>query len=266
MPKPTNLYRWATAQTDPGAETTEPTEPEKNQGWINATKPRAGYMNWLQNGAHKWIEWLDAFESTVHTWTATQTMSSAAIQDLTSSGLFTLTNLIVTGSTDLGIVTADGVTGDFVRTLQAAIRHADQTRYLPAPLWSVENNADQTQESPGHLKGGGRFWESDTASGWGATCDLGLKVGDRLKSVAVRILDSSGTSVVMSVWKSEIMNDGALTQVGTTQTSAANATAQTLTVSGLTETVLDGFAYFVKCNAFINHRVYGGKVVHDRIA
>ena len=68
--KPAALPRWA---TDVTAVISEPSSGAKDVGWTSAQSPPASWMNWLQNLAYQWCAWLDAFESTAHTWTATQT-------------------------------------------------------------------------------------------------------------------------------------------------------------------------------------------------
>lgn len=58
MPEPASLPRWATAQTDPEADLTEPNEAKKDDGWLNAEKPAAGYFNWWMNLVYQWIVYL----------------------------------------------------------------------------------------------------------------------------------------------------------------------------------------------------------------
>jgi hypothetical protein len=79
MAKPTNLGIWATN----GGTTVEPLLAEKQAGWLNAKKLPARWLNWWMNVAYLWFVWLDAFESTPHTWTALQTLTKGI--DLTNS-------------------------------------------------------------------------------------------------------------------------------------------------------------------------------------
>lgn len=76
MSKPTNLAVWATGG---GAQIDEPTLLEKQTGWIPAGQPPAEWFNWWMNAVYLWVVWLDAFESTIHTWSAVQTFSSAPV-------------------------------------------------------------------------------------------------------------------------------------------------------------------------------------------
>lgn len=79
MAKPTNLALWATT----GAKT-EPTLGEKAAGWDGVFKPPFQWFNWWMNLIYLWVVWLDAFESTIHTWTANQTYAAG----LTSGAFF----------------------------------------------------------------------------------------------------------------------------------------------------------------------------------
>ncbi|MFZ5440448.1 MAG: hypothetical protein ACOZQL_10590 [Myxococcota bacterium] len=72
MPKPTNLAEWGTG----AAPITEPLLAEKQAGWAVSTKPPAQWFNWWMKLVHLWIVWLDAFESTAHTWSALQTFNA----------------------------------------------------------------------------------------------------------------------------------------------------------------------------------------------
>lgn len=84
MAKPTILPRWA---TDGGADVTEPSSGQKDSGYVDAQAPDAGELNWLLLNNYLWEVWLDAFESTAHTWTATQTFDAAAFNSLTIGAL-----------------------------------------------------------------------------------------------------------------------------------------------------------------------------------
>jgi hypothetical protein len=75
MSKPTVLPEWATSGS---AAVVEPLIAEKQLGWVAATKPPAQWFNWWFKLVYQWIVWLDAFESTAHTWSAIQTFNSNA--------------------------------------------------------------------------------------------------------------------------------------------------------------------------------------------
>lgn len=72
MVKPTNLAEWGTGT----APIVEPTLPQKQAGFAVSDRPPAQWFNWFWNLVHLWIVWLDAFESTAHTWSAFQTFSA----------------------------------------------------------------------------------------------------------------------------------------------------------------------------------------------
>lgn len=55
MSKPDNLYEWA---TDPDA-TFEPSSDLKAAGHVTGERPPPRVHNWLWNGAHRWIKYLD---------------------------------------------------------------------------------------------------------------------------------------------------------------------------------------------------------------
>lgn len=54
MAKPTNLYKWSTAD----GTTLEPDEAQKAAGFANGEKPPARWHNWLFNGFYRWILYL----------------------------------------------------------------------------------------------------------------------------------------------------------------------------------------------------------------
>lgn len=72
MTKPTNLAEWGTG----AAPIVEPSTPQKQAGFAVSDRPPAQWFNWFFNLVHLWIVWLDAFESTIHTWSAFQTFSA----------------------------------------------------------------------------------------------------------------------------------------------------------------------------------------------
>lgn len=70
MTKPTKLPEWATVpSTDPvvgGDNIVEPPEQLKQTGWLRGQYPPANYMNWLQNLAYQWLEYLDVRVDEIH--------------------------------------------------------------------------------------------------------------------------------------------------------------------------------------------------------
>jgi hypothetical protein len=75
MAKPTLKPRWATTVTADPTRYVEPPAGKKDIGWDVGERPPAQYENWLRGTTGQWIDWLDTFESTPHTWTATQTFT-----------------------------------------------------------------------------------------------------------------------------------------------------------------------------------------------
>lgn len=75
MTKPTDLAQWGSTLS-PGADLTVPGSTEKLGGW-QIGKPRRQYMNWWQQAVYRWMVWLDALETTAHTWIAEQTFDDA---------------------------------------------------------------------------------------------------------------------------------------------------------------------------------------------
>ncbi len=57
--KPSRLPRWATS----GAAVTEPTEGEKDTGWIAGFRPPASWTNWIATTAYEWLQYLGGVPS-----------------------------------------------------------------------------------------------------------------------------------------------------------------------------------------------------------
>lgn len=56
---PADLPRWADGASGHAASVTEPTELLKDTGWVGSNPPPAAVMNWLQNLAYQWIDWIN---------------------------------------------------------------------------------------------------------------------------------------------------------------------------------------------------------------
>lgn len=80
MAKPTLKPRWASTVTADPARYFEPPAGKKDIGWDTGERPPAQYENWLRGTTSQWIDWLDTFESTPHTWTAGQTFAPATAE------------------------------------------------------------------------------------------------------------------------------------------------------------------------------------------
>jgi hypothetical protein len=77
MPKPSSLPAWNTG----GANSTEPSGAKKILGWIVDEAPPSSYFNWWQKLVYDWMVWLNAFESTAHTWTADQNFKGIDVDE-----------------------------------------------------------------------------------------------------------------------------------------------------------------------------------------
>lgn len=75
MAKPTLKPRWASTVTADPTRYVEPPSTTKDVGWDVGQRPPAQYENWLRGTTGQWIDWLDTYEDTAHTWTATQTFT-----------------------------------------------------------------------------------------------------------------------------------------------------------------------------------------------
>ena len=80
MAKPTLKPRWASTVTADPTRYVEPPSGKKDIGWDVGERPPAQYENWLRGTTGQWIDWLDTFESTPHTWTAGQTFAPATAE------------------------------------------------------------------------------------------------------------------------------------------------------------------------------------------
>lgn len=100
MSKPTNLAAWGATATK-----VEPSTGVKSAGWAPNQRPPAQWFNWWMNAVALWMVWLDAFESTAHSWTANQTWSGGAeiiAEDAIFSGEVDITTLFVSGTSTFG--------------------------------------------------------------------------------------------------------------------------------------------------------------------
>lgn len=112
MAKPTLKPRWASTVTGDPTRYVEPPTVKKDIGWDVGERPPSQYENWLRGVTGDWIDWLDTFESTPHTWTATQTFtpSTAApgivlgYNSLTDSADETPSLAFVAGTTTQSVV------------------------------------------------------------------------------------------------------------------------------------------------------------------
>lgn len=94
-----------------------------------------------------------------------------------------------------------------------------------------------------------------------------LTGSERIKEVKAHIKDESGLAVTMKLFKST--KTGGNTQVGSTQTSSSAGTDQTLSLTGLTETI-DSNEFFhiliTSAASGVAQRSYACEVLFDRVA
>lgn len=82
MAKPTNLASWGTG----AAPIVEPSAGVKAAGWAPNQRPPAQWFNWWMNAVYLWMVWLDAYESTVHVWTAAQSFTRGLLATAYAAG------------------------------------------------------------------------------------------------------------------------------------------------------------------------------------
>jgi hypothetical protein len=262
MPKPSSLPRWANV----GGAIVEPSPGKKDVGWVPPERPGAQYFNWLLNLIYQWIVWLDGFLAEAHTWTGAATFQNGVT--LNTAGTLSTTRNIncnsgadIVGSSGSVINTFDSVTAGTlegttsVKTAEADIKHGDRITQLPASLALVSSSWAHlfgTSTTPDQITAG-------TTANADASFGLVLPVGARLKAWKVRVLDvnSGGATLSATLWKRS--NGGNQTQVGSTQTSAANGTEQDIGQSGLTETVATGTYYRINVR---NDNTTNGKAAY----
>lgn len=76
MSKPTqSAYDWDSSASN----VVVPSNGEIQAGWATGQVPPSGWLNWWMNKADQWIDWLNAYESTAHSWTASQTYSQQTV-------------------------------------------------------------------------------------------------------------------------------------------------------------------------------------------
>jgi hypothetical protein len=75
MSKPTQTGDWDSS----AANIVQPSSGEIAAGWAVGQVPPSGWFNWWMNKVDLWIDWLNAYESTAHTWTATQSFTQPAV-------------------------------------------------------------------------------------------------------------------------------------------------------------------------------------------
>lgn len=73
MAKPMQLPKWADGA---GAAIVEPTEGQKDLGWVPGQKPPAQYFNWWKRLVYQWVAYLDGLTNEALTWASKHTFSA----------------------------------------------------------------------------------------------------------------------------------------------------------------------------------------------
>ncbi len=128
MTKPATIPVWNTG----GSNNTEPSSGQKIAGWATNAVPPSSFFNWMQKLYGEWLTWLDAFESTAHTWTALQTFDSMALSDLDAEAI------------DVGELT---VTDELDATTATAVDLPKITTIAHADLLTVDGAGDDDPEA-----------------------------------------------------------------------------------------------------------------------
>jgi len=158
------------------------------------------------------------------------------------------------------------VQADAFITAEADARHGERTVNIPASAaFVMGTTADahwyHTLATPFHLAA------SATNPSY-AFFPLPCAVGDRIKSVSARVRGVSGGQISLKLFSAD--TDGALTQIGSTQTSGTSGTDETLTVGSLTTTCAANTTYVLELSKVgttaVTPRVYRGSVTFDRVA
>ena len=186
----------------------------------------------------------------------------------------------VTGKATVGGLTA-AVNQHVTVSGSGDYKHGDRTLQLPASAGIPVNFNGGLSGQPATGATGWQYARSDAvfaqfwytvASTHEVAFPIPLAVGDRIKSVSARIQDTSGATntITMYLYKSVALPSfiSGSARVGATQTSAGDGTVQTLTVSGLTQTIISFEMYNVTLRAngrtCTTHRVLGVQVTYDR--
>lgn len=170
----------------------------------------------------------------------------SALADPATGGALTLTGALTIGEADLH---------HGPRTLLIhgyALRQLQNNATYSGGAWWLDSGLSGSFSSP----------TASTAAAAGAV--IPLTIGDRIQSLVMQLKGTVAGTMAFKAWK--MTSTATHTQIGGTQTSTAAATDQTLTISGLTETVVDNTYYYLEVtpSAVGVGSVYGFKVIYDR--
>lgn len=138
----------------------------------------------------------------------------------------------------------------------------------PSPSWAgAANTAGDFAELQGRSSGWVRT-NSKSAVDSRATLPFQIDVGERITQVDVKVRHAGvGFTVTVALCKVPSVTGAPPTILGLQTSSAGAASDETLSISGLTETVAAGSAYmieFLQIQGGADGRLYEGVVSHDR--
>jgi hypothetical protein len=181
-----------------------------------------------------------------------------------SSALLISSSGVESASTTLSgfaLTPASVAASSYLQTVEAAVRHGERT----TPISGVAGHGSATSAVT-------HAGLTETTDGLYAYYWIPVAVGDRIKSVVARILDTNGAGGAMTMRLDAVtIATGSRSQIGSTQTSAADGTEQPLTIDNLTTTAATGVAYVVEMRfpttiGAGTPVIRGLTIVHDRVA
>lgn len=205
----------------------------------------------------------------------TQTAAFDALDPLTTKG-----DLIVHNGTNsvrqaVGanntIVVADSAQANGLKWLAfESLPHGDRVRVISAASGQRNFPSNTTfTDGPAFVMPACEWQAPEASASDRVLFPLDLLVGDRIKSVKI-YGRTGGASAQFAgkVWK-RAMTSAAASQLGTTQTTSNGGTADdSVTISGLTETVVAGTQYFAEFQTsgitVANRMCYGLELTYDR--
>lgn len=240
--KPASVPRWANV----GGAIVVPASGKQDVGWVTGERPPAQYMNWLQNLAYQWLQYLnDGNFSGASTFDNTLGVTGliTATGGMTAAALITANAGLTCGANQHVTVSGTGLYKHGTRTLHISM-------VAPGALASTGFNSIQ-------MTGGGTNV---------AVAGFQLPEGSRILGGRARIQDSATgpTKVTFAIARRQ---DGAGANIGITGASAGTGAVQTLTLSALNYTIPTNEYYFciVQYNTgTANCQVYGFEVDYDQ--
>lgn len=185
-------------------------------------------------------------------WPPTIPGSGTQLLQITSTGAMSCT----AAPSVTSLTASAAVSGGSVVTAEADARHAERTIVLNGYSGAEDGSSCQLVSG---------VWSTTSTGTIGFT--IALPVGSRLKSVSAFIRDTAST-VNFKVFRYDpSASSVSYTQLGSTQTSAGSTSAQTLTVSGLTDTASTTETFFAQVNfTATGHTCRGISYTYDRVA